>query len=65
MAWIGVLDQETLTVKPVAWDGEVHGFFDAAPLALTAVGVGKQGLAGQACRRQEGSDLRTMPRTTR
>jgi len=48
MAWIGVLDQETLTVKPVAWDGEVHGFFDAAPLALTAVGVGKQGLAGQA-----------------
>jgi len=48
MAWIGVLDQETLTVKPVAWDGEVHGFFDAAPLALTAVGVGSRVLAGQA-----------------
>src|SRR5882672_3640742 len=50
MAWVGVVDREAMQVKPVAWDGEVRGFFDTAPLALTETGTGGLGLVGQAVR---------------
>src|SRR5258705_7772410 len=50
MAWVGVVDREAKQVKPVAWDGEVRGFFDTAHLALTETGTGGLGLVGQAGR---------------
>ncbi len=50
MAWVGVVDREAMQVKPVAWDGEVRGFFDTAPLALTETKPEGQGLVGQAVR---------------
>ena len=46
MAWVGIIDREAMRVKPVAWDGEVRGFFDNAPLALTE--TEGQSLVGQA-----------------
>src|SRR6266850_3331735 len=51
MAWIGVVDREAKQVKPVAWDGEVRGFFDNAPLAVTA--TSGQSLVGQAVREKK------------
>src|SRR2546427_617022 len=48
MAWVGIIDREAMRVKPVAWDGEVRGFFDNAPLALTE--TEGQSLVGQAVR---------------
>jgi len=48
MAWVGVVDGEAKQVKPVAWDGEVRGFFENAPLAMT--GTGGRSLVGQAVR---------------
>src|SRR5712664_1079670 len=50
MAWVGVVDCHALRVKPVAWDGEVRGFFDTAPLALTETKPEGQGLVGHAVR---------------
>ena len=50
MAWAGVVDYEAMQVKPVAWDGDVRGFFDTAPLALTETRTGGRGLVGQAVR---------------
>src|SRR6267378_1759624 len=52
MAWVGVVDCRAMRVKPVAWDGEVRGFLDAAPLALTETRPGGLGLVGQAVREQ-------------
>ena len=51
MAWVGVVDREAMRVKPVAWDGEVRGFLDDAPLAVTE--TGGQGLVGQAAREKK------------
>ncbi|HZD84916.1 MAG TPA: GAF domain-containing protein, partial [Gemmatimonadaceae bacterium] len=51
MAWAGVVDRESMQVKPVAWDGEVRGLFDNAPLAVT--GTGGQSLVGQAVREKK------------
>src|SRR5882672_3916989 len=51
MAWVGVVDRESMQVKPVAWDGEVRGFFDNAPLAVTA--TSGQSLVGQAVREKK------------
>jgi len=50
MAWVGVVDCAAMQVKPVAWDGEVRGFFDAAPLALTETRPEGKGLVGHAVR---------------
>ena len=33
MAWIGMAERESALITPVAWHGEVRGFFDEAPLA--------------------------------
>src|SRR5260221_4004139 len=52
MAWVGVVDCQAMQVKPVAWDGEVRGFFDTAPLVLTETRPGGLGLVGQAVREQ-------------
>jgi len=48
MAWAGVVDCEAMRVKPVAWDGEVRGFLENAPLAVTE--TGGRSLVGQAVR---------------
>jgi diguanylate cyclase len=50
MAWVGVVDRDAMQVKPVAWAGDVRGFFDSAPLALIETRPGGHGLAGQAIR---------------
>ncbi len=62
MAWVGVVDREAMRVNPVAWDGEVRGFFDNAPLAVTE--TGGQSLVGQAVREKKpviSSDIRNDP----
>ncbi len=50
MAWVGVVDCQAMRVKPVAWDGEIRGFFDTAPLALTETKPEGRGLVGHAVR---------------
>ena len=52
MAWVGVVDCQAMQAKPVAWDGEVRGFFDTAPLALTETRPGGLSLVGQAVTEQ-------------
>src|SRR5260221_7439687 len=62
MAWVGVLDCEAMRVIPVAWDGEVRGFFDNAPLAVTE--TRGQSLVGQAVREKKpviANDIRNDP----
>jgi diguanylate cyclase (GGDEF)-like protein len=51
MAWVGIVDREAMQVKPVAWDGEVRGFFDNAPLAVTE--TEGPSLVGQAVREKK------------
>ncbi|HMG61040.1 MAG TPA: EAL domain-containing protein [Burkholderiales bacterium] len=48
MAWAGVVDCEAMRVRPVAWDGEVRGFLENAPLVVTE--TGGPSLVGQAVR---------------
>jgi diguanylate cyclase (GGDEF)-like protein/PAS domain S-box-containing protein len=50
MAWLGVVDRDAMVVKPAAWHGDVRGFFDSAPLAVTENRPGGHGLAGRAVR---------------
>ena len=50
MAWIGVVDQQSGLVKPVASAGEVGDFFESAPLAVIESKPGGHGLAGRAIR---------------
>src|SRR5439155_10138999 len=50
MAWIGVVDQQSGLVKPVASAGEVGDFFESAPLAVIENKPGGHGLAGRAIR---------------
>src|SRR6266581_4739282 len=62
MAWVGVVDCEAMQVKPVAWDGEVRGFFDNVPLAVTE--TGGPSLVGQAVREKKpviSSDIQNDP----
>jgi len=62
MAWVGVVDREAMQVKPVAWDGEVRGHFDNAPLAVTQ--TGGQSPVGQAVREKKpviSSDIQNDP----
>ena len=62
MAWVGVVDREAMQVRPVAWDGEVRGFFDNAPLSATETGA--QSLVGQAVREKRpviSSDIQSDP----
>src|SRR5712664_630602 len=65
MAWVGVLDREAMRVIPVAWDGEVRGFFDNAPLAVTE--TRGQSLVGQAVREKKpviSNDVQNDPQRT-
>jgi diguanylate cyclase (GGDEF)-like protein len=50
MAWIGMVDRTAGVVTPVAWDGDVRDFLEAAPLGLTETRPGAHGLAGKAVR---------------
>jgi PAS domain S-box-containing protein/diguanylate cyclase (GGDEF)-like protein len=50
MAWLGLVDRESMLVKPIASAGEVRAFFDSAPLAVTEASPGGHGLAGRAIR---------------
>jgi diguanylate cyclase (GGDEF)-like protein len=50
MAWIGLLDRGQDVVKPVAWDGDVRDFFQAAPLVVSETRPDGHGLAGRAVR---------------
>jgi diguanylate cyclase (GGDEF)-like protein len=50
MAWLGLVDRETMLVKPIASAGEVRAFFDSAPLAVIEASPGGHGLAGRAIR---------------
>ncbi len=65
MAWLGVVDRQAMQVKPVAWAGDVRGFFDSAPLAVTATQPGGHGLAGRAVREMKpviSNDVQNEPR---
>lgn len=53
MAWIGLLDRGAMRVRPIAWDGDMRGFFDSAPLAVTENRPGGHGLAGRAVREKK------------
>jgi PAS domain S-box-containing protein/diguanylate cyclase (GGDEF)-like protein len=50
MAWIGVLDEEAMVVRPAASGGEIGGFFEEAPLAVVETRADGQGLVGRAVR---------------
>src|SRR5260370_14537579 len=65
MAWVGIVDRGAMQVKPVAWDGEVRGFFDNAPLAVTE--TRGQSLVGQAVREKKpviSNDVQNDPQRT-
>ena len=53
MAWIGLVERGTVAVTPLAWDGDVRDFFDAAPLDLTQPRPGRGALTGKAVRELE------------
>src|SRR5438034_5917374 len=64
MAWIGVVDQQSGLVKPVASAGEVGDFFASAPLAVIENKPGGHGLAGRAIRGKKpviSNDIRNDP----
>ena len=64
MAWIGVVDQQSGLVKPVASAGEVGDFFESAPLAVIENKPGGHGLAGRAIRGKKpmlSNDIRNDP----
>jgi diguanylate cyclase (GGDEF)-like protein len=50
MAWIGVVDRETSSVKPVASAGDVRGILETAPLSILENQPGGDGLTGRAIR---------------
>jgi diguanylate cyclase (GGDEF)-like protein/PAS domain S-box-containing protein len=50
MAWLGVIDGPAQKVKPVASAGDVTGFFESTPLAVTETTPGGVGLVGRAIR---------------
>src|SRR5258706_1214800 len=65
MAWVGVVDCQAMQGTSLAWDGEVRGFFDTAPLALTDTRPGGLGLVGQAVRQQKpviSNDIQNDPK---
>jgi diguanylate cyclase (GGDEF)-like protein/PAS domain S-box-containing protein len=51
MAWVGIVDYGTMRVNPVAWDGEVRGLLENAPLAVME--TAGPSLVGQAVREQK------------
>ncbi|OLC48188.1 MAG: hypothetical protein AUH80_03515 [Chloroflexi bacterium 13_1_40CM_4_65_16] len=64
MAWIGVVDQQSGLVKPVASAGEVGDFFESAPLAVIENKPGGHGLAGRVIRGKKpmlSNDIRNDP----
>jgi len=66
MAWIGVVERDAMQVNPIAWSGDVRGFFDSAPAAVTETRPGGQGLAGRAVRGMKpmiSNDVRNDPQT--
>jgi len=66
MAWIGVADREALQVRPVASHGDVRGFFDSAPLALTNARAKGQGFAWRTIREKSAvisNDIQNDPQT--
>jgi PAS domain S-box-containing protein/diguanylate cyclase (GGDEF)-like protein len=50
MAWIGVVDEEAMVVRPAASGGEIGRFFEEAPLAVVETRADGQGLVGRAVR---------------
>ncbi|MGE5090171.1 MAG: EAL domain-containing protein [Candidatus Levyibacteriota bacterium] len=50
MAWIGVVDDDTRRIEPVAWDGDIRDFFETAPQTMTEIGCPGPGLARRAVR---------------
>jgi diguanylate cyclase (GGDEF)-like protein/PAS domain S-box-containing protein len=64
MAWIGLVDKEAGIVKPVAFAGDVRGFFETAPLAVVENQPAGLGLAGRAVREMKpmiSNDVRNDP----
>jgi diguanylate cyclase (GGDEF)-like protein len=53
MAWVGLLDREASTVRPVASAGEVGDYLDKAPLEVLENQPGGLGLAGRALRARQ------------
>jgi diguanylate cyclase (GGDEF)-like protein/PAS domain S-box-containing protein len=65
MAWIGAVDREALKVTPVASEGDVRDFFDAAPLTLSHSLPQGQGMAWRAIREKKAAisnDIQNDPK---
>jgi len=50
MAWIGVVDRETMKVEPVAWGGTAEAYFESAPLDVRSEVLEGRSLTGRAVR---------------
>jgi diguanylate cyclase (GGDEF)-like protein/PAS domain S-box-containing protein len=64
MAWVGVVNEESGTVKPIACAGNVGDFLESAPLAVIENKPGGHGLVGRAIREMKAmisNDVRNDP----
>lgn len=53
LAWVGLLDPETLDIRPVAWVGEDGGLLDHMRLSAREDRPGGRGVSGSAIRKKE------------
>jgi diguanylate cyclase (GGDEF)-like protein len=67
LAWIGVVDEKSNRVNPVAWHGASEDYLEMMPLALNEGGDQKFGLAGLTIRERKAvvvNDMTKDPRVT-
>ena len=65
MAWIGVVDRETMKVEPVAWGGTAEAYFESAPLDVKSEVLEGRSLTGRAVREKTAvisNDVQNDPR---
>jgi diguanylate cyclase (GGDEF)-like protein/PAS domain S-box-containing protein len=64
MVWVGVVNEESCTVKPIAFAGDVRDFLESAPLAVIENKPGGHGFVGRAIREMKAmisNDVRNDP----
>jgi len=65
MAWIGLVDREAMSVKPVAWHGTDAEYIRLMPLGLVDTGPQGRGLAGRAVRERTAISIDDMTQDPR
>ena len=65
MAWIGLVDREAMSVKPVAWHGTDAEYIRLMPLGLVDTGPQGRGLAGRAVRERTAITIDDMTQDPR